>query len=105
MSSERRNLKAIIEWTETGSVVKTTETFSLPSRTSVELMLSVPLSPKAPGVIEEVSASISAYRCIDCDFETQSFEIMEEHQKSGKHSLWRRIKRFLGLFWGGPGTK
>jgi len=97
MPSERRNLKAIVKWTETGSVVEITEKFNLPSRSSVELMIPIPLVPKASGVIEETTVSISAYRCIDCDFKTRSFEIMEEHQKSVKHSLWRRIKRFLGL--------
>ena len=92
-----RNLKASIEWTEAGFQVKTIETFDLPCRTSVELAFPVPLYRKAPGVIEQATVFISAYRCVDCTFVTPSFEIMEEHQKSGKHSLGRRIMGLLRL--------
>jgi len=90
-----RNLKASLEWSENSVLVKTIDTFDLPPRTSVELVFPVPLDRKAPGLIEEVTVSISAYKCLDCTFVTTSLGIMKEHQKSGKHSLGRRIKRFF----------
>lgn len=89
-------MKAIIEWTEAGVVVKLNEIVVLPPRTTVEFAFPVPLVQKAPGVIEETTVLIHGYRCLDCAFATQSLENMQAHQQSGRHSLMRRIKRWLG---------
>jgi len=86
-----RNLKAVIEWTDTGLVMRNVETFDLPPKTEVEMSFPVPLSPKPAGTVEETFVLISAYKCRDCGFETESFDLMMEHQRS--KTLWQRIRR------------
>ena len=107
-----RKLMAIVEWTdagvavrqmegfeertEAGVVVRSMEEFDLPGRTTVKMSFPLPLSPKPVGTAEETFILISAYRCIDCGFETESPDLMKEHQRSGKHTLWQRIRRLVG---------
>jgi hypothetical protein len=92
-----RNLRAIIEWTDKGPEVKTIESFDLPPRTGLEMAFPLPLEPKPIGTIEETVVLISAYRCLDCDFQSESFDVMMEHQNTGRHSFKTKIKRILGL--------
>ncbi|KKN86956.1 hypothetical protein LCGC14_0262250 [marine sediment metagenome] len=99
MEDKLQAIKAIIEWTEHGLVLKVNERIDLPPRTALDLAFPVPRVPKAPGVIEETTVFIRGYRCLDCAFATQSLENMRAHQRSGPHSLMWRIKRWLG--WNG----
>jgi len=86
-------LKAIIEWADTGVAVRMIEGFDLPPKTGVEMSFPLPLSPKPTGMVEETFVLISAYKCKDCGFETESFDLMMEHQRS--KTLWQRVRRFI----------
>lgn len=81
-----RKLRAIVVWTATGADVRNIEGFDIPPRTKVEMRFPVPPSPKPVGTVEETFVLISAFRCMDCSFETESFDLMSQHQKSGKHT-------------------
>jgi len=82
-----KRLKAIIKWTARGADIHTIEGYDLPPRTSVEMSFGMPQEVKPPGVVEEVLVYISAYKCMDCSFSTESFDAMMQHQKSGEHSF------------------
>lgn len=92
-----KRVKAIIKWTARGGEIQTIEGFDLPPRTSVDMSFGIPLEAKPQGTVEEVLVYISAYNCMDCDFSTESFNEMMQHQKSGEHSFKQKIKRALGL--------
>jgi len=77
-----RTLKAIIKWSHIGGEIKIMEGFTLPRRTKVNFSVPIPPIPKPPGVTEEITVLISSYTCMDCGFETESYGIMEDHQKS-----------------------
>jgi len=92
-----KKLRAIIQWCPDGPAIQTIEGFDLPPRTTVEMSFGLPHNAKPSGVVEETFVYISAYKCIDCGFNTDSFDLMAEHQESRKHSLKQKIKRALGL--------
>lgn len=89
-----KRLKAIMKWTDLGMEIQLIEGFTLPSRTRVDVSFANPPARKPPGTVEEILVYIAAYNCVDCDFSTESFDAMMQHQKDG-HSFKQKIKRAL----------
>lgn len=92
-----KSLKAIIKWTDRGGVeIQTIEGFDLPPRTGIDISFGIPLGRKPPGTVEEALVYAEAYKCMDCDFSTESLIEMMQHQKDW-HSFKQKIKRALGF--------
>lgn len=89
-----KRVKVSMIWFEQGVRIQTVEGFTLPARTRVDMIIDMPRERKPPGTVEETTALLQAYKCMDCDFSTESLDEMTQHQRDG-HSLKQKIKRAL----------
>lgn len=72
--------------------------FTLPPRTSVEMIGHGVLQPGEPDIPLEMGPPI-AFSCIDCDYKTKDGQLMETHQErqDREHTWWQRFRRWRSI--------